>query len=144
MQDEREQIVEDLLVSVNRLIRAAARATGNATTSAVWRTLAILQTDGPFRLGELARASGVSQPTMTKLISGIVDAGLASRRVDPSDSRGQLLEITAAGQERLIAWRATMAATVIPILGDLDGHDWDIIEETATLLAARVRTEVAA
>jgi DNA-binding MarR family transcriptional regulator len=144
MQSPREHVVETLLVSVNRLIRVAAQATGNSTTSAVWRTLGILETDAPLRLGELARASRVTQPTMTKLVAGMVDDGLVSRTVDPGDSRGQLIEITDAGRARLVEWRATMAATVVPMFGDLDESDWQTIERAATLIASRVRTEIPA
>jgi DNA-binding MarR family transcriptional regulator len=144
MQSPHEHVIEDLLVSVNRLIRVAAQASGNATTAAAWRTLGILQTDAPLRLGELARASRVSQPTMTKLVRGMVDDGLVTRAVDPLDSRSQLLDITDAGRDRLLAWRATMAATVIPLLGELDDTDWNTLEQAASLLATRIRTEATA
>ncbi|MEK6311709.1 MAG: hypothetical protein V4755_13485 [Curtobacterium sp.] len=48
METSREQTVETLLVSVNRLIRTAVRSTGNTTSPAVWRTLGILETDQPL------------------------------------------------------------------------------------------------
>ncbi|WFR68458.1 MarR family transcriptional regulator [Curtobacterium flaccumfaciens] len=69
---------------MNRLIRTAAQATGNTTSSAVWRTLGILETDQPLRLGELAAASRVAQPTMTRLVAGMLADGLISRSVDPA------------------------------------------------------------
>ncbi|MEK6343563.1 MAG: MarR family transcriptional regulator, partial [Curtobacterium sp.] len=72
METSREQTVETLLVSVNRLIRTAVRSTGNTTSPAVWRTLGILETDQPLRLGELAEASRVAQPTMTRLVAGML------------------------------------------------------------------------
>lgn len=137
-------------MSVNRLIRAAARATGNPTLAAVWRTLGILETEQPLRLGELASASRVAQPTMTKLVAGMVADGLVSRSVDPDDSRGQRIELTATGRERLSTWRATITETVGPAFADLSDDDWDVLHDAAAIIAARTtattptRTEIPA
>ncbi|GAA3339628.1 hypothetical protein GCM10017714_16030 [Curtobacterium pusillum] len=140
MESSREQTLETLLVSVNRLIRSAAQATGNTTSSAVWRTLGILETDQPLRLGELATASRVAQPTMTRLVAGMLADGLISRSVDPDDSRGQLIEITDAGRTRLVEWRATMTSTVGPVFADLSDDDWDLLHDAAALIASRTGT----
>jgi len=140
METSREQTIETLLVSVNRLIRTAAQATGNTTSAAVWRTLGILETDQPLRLGELAAASRVAQPTMTRLVTGMTADGLITRSVDPDDSRGQLIELTEAGRARLVEWRATMTRTVGPMFADLDDDDWDALHTAAALIASRTST----
>lgn len=145
----REQTIETLLVSVNRLIRHAAQAAGSTTSAAVWRTLGILETDQPLRIGELASLSRVSQPTMTKLVAGMVADGLASRTVDPDDSRGQLVAITAVGSARLAAWRATIIHTVGPLFADCTDDEWDTLHEASALIALRTgatttRTEISA
>ncbi|WIE76531.1 MarR family transcriptional regulator [Curtobacterium sp. MCSS17_007] len=140
MESTRAQTVETLLVSVNRLIRAAAQATGNPTSSAVWRTLGILETEQPLRLGELAAASRVAQPTMTKLVAGMLADGLVSRSVDPDDSRGQLIELTDAGRDRLRSWRATITETVGPVFADLGDDDWDVLHRAAAIIASRTTT----
>jgi DNA-binding MarR family transcriptional regulator len=142
--DDNDQTIETLLVSVNRLIRVAAQAAGNATSAATWRTLGILQTDAPLRVGELARLSRVTQPTMTKLVGNMVDDGLASRTVDPDDSRGQLIDITDAGRAMLAEWRATLTRTVGPLFADLSDDEWDLLHDASTLIASRVRTEIPA
>lgn len=140
METPREQTIETLLVSVNRLIRRAVQSTGNTTSAAVWRTLGILETDEPLRLGELATASRVAQPTMTRLVAGMLTDGLVSRSVDPDDSRGQLIELTEAGRERLAAWRSALTSTVGPLFADLTDDDWDVLHHAATLIAERTRT----
>jgi DNA-binding MarR family transcriptional regulator len=140
METSRDQTVETLLVSVNRLIRTAAQAAGSTTSSAVWRTLGILETDQPLRLGELAAASRVAQPTMTRLVAGMLADGLISRTVDPDDSRGQLIEITEAGHTRLVEWRATLTSTVGPLFADLDDDAWDVLHEAAAIIASRTST----
>ncbi|MCS5513285.1 MarR family transcriptional regulator [Curtobacterium flaccumfaciens pv. betae] len=140
METPREQTIETLLVSVNRLIRSAVQSTGNTTSAAVWRTLGILETDEPLRLGELATASRVAQPTMTRLVAGMLADGLVSRSVDPDDSRGQLIELTEAGRERLASWRSTLTSTVGPLFADLTDDDWDVLHHAANLIAQRART----
>jgi DNA-binding MarR family transcriptional regulator len=142
--DDHEATIETLLVSVNRLIRRAAQGSGNTTSSAVWRTLGILDSDGTMRLGELARVSRVSQPTMTKLVAGMIADGLAARSSDPDDSRAGLVSITDAGHQAIRDWRATLAREVGPLFADLDPAEWDVLHEAAALLSARVRTETPA
>ncbi|MFZ7088214.1 MarR family winged helix-turn-helix transcriptional regulator [Curtobacterium sp. RRHDQ10] len=136
--------IETLLVSVNRLIRRAAQASGNATSSAVWRTLGILDAEGTMRIGELATASRVSQPTMTKLVANMTIDGLVDRTPDPGDSRAGLIAITAAGHDAITAWRTTLAREVLPLFDDLDPDQWNTLHDAATLLASRVRTEIPA
>jgi DNA-binding MarR family transcriptional regulator len=140
MQSTRDQTIETLLVSVNRLIRVAAQAAGSTTSSAVWRTLGILETDQPLRLGELAALSRVSQPTMTRLVGGMVADGLASRTVDPDDSRVQLIEVTDLGLQRLVEWRATLTRTVGPMFADLTDDEWDTLTEASALIALHTST----
>jgi DNA-binding MarR family transcriptional regulator len=144
MESSRAETIETLLVSVNRLIRTAVQASGNTTSSAVWRTLGILETDEPLRVGELATASRVSQPTMTRLVGGMLDDGLLTRFVDPDDSRGQRIGITDAGRAHLLAWRATLTRTVGPVFADLDDDQWDVLHEASALIATRTRTEIPA
>jgi DNA-binding MarR family transcriptional regulator len=144
VEQDREQTIETLLVSVNRLIRSALQATGHTTSTAVWRTLGVLEADGSMRLGELARASRVSQPTMTRQVGGMIADGLVARTVDPDDARGQRIEITDRGHQRLVAWRAALTSTVGPLFEDLTDDDWDILHDASALIAARTRTETTA
>jgi DNA-binding MarR family transcriptional regulator len=140
MESMRDQTIETLLVSVNRLIRTAVQATGNTTSPAVWRTLGILESDEPLRLGELALASRVAQPTMTRLVTSMSGDGLIARSVDPDDSRGQLITITDAGRTRLAQWRSTLTSTVGPLFADLDDDEWDVLHDAAAIIAARTRS----
>ncbi|WP_203230798.1 LemA family protein, partial [Agromyces humi] len=79
------------LVSVNhRITRLAASVTGSTESPAVWRTLSVLRDLGPMRLGELARVSRVSQPTMTKLVHTLDERGWIRRIADVSDITVQL------------------------------------------------------
>jgi DNA-binding MarR family transcriptional regulator len=129
--------LENLLVSSNRLVRIAAQSTGSRTPSAVWRTLGILETDGPMRIGELAAASRVTQPGMTRVLTTMVEEELVSRIADVEDSRAWLIRITPKGRTSLEAWRREIADALGPWFADLDEGEWAILERAVELMTAR-------
>ena len=119
------------LVSVNhRITRLAASVTGSTESPAVWRTLSVLRDLGPMRLGELARVSRVSQPTMTKLVHTLDERGWIRRIADVSDARAWLISADPRGLAALAGCREELAAALTPTFADL-GPD-----ELATLAAA--------
>lgn len=133
-------LLADLMVAAHRLIRIAARSTGNTTPSAVWNTLSILSTDGPLRIGELASAARVSQPSMTKVVHQLVDEKLVRRVTDADDSRAWLVSVTAAGIRALQEWRTTLATTLEPLFSDLDPAELEALTRAVDILAARTAT----
>lgn len=133
-------LIESLLVASNRLIRIAAQATGTTTPASVWRTLSILQSDGALRVGDLARASRVSQPTMTKLQQQLVELGYV-RRIADSDSRASLIEITSDGNVALDDWRHQLAAALGPAFADLTAAEASTLERAVEILKNRTQIE---
>ena len=81
------QTIGDLVVASHRLARLAAHVTGNTESPATWRTLSVLQSVGPMRLGELAAHSRVSQPTMTKIVHRMKAEGYVDTRASATDGR---------------------------------------------------------
>ncbi len=63
--------------------------------------LSVLVFGGPRTLGALARAEQVRPPTMTRIVTGLVDAGLARRRADPADARSARISATPKGRRLL-------------------------------------------
>lgn len=80
-------------------------------------TLGTLERTGSRRLTDLALNEGVTQPSMTALVSQLEDLGLAERRKDLDDGRVVLVAITRAGRKYLRARRG-VGATVITTLFD--------------------------
>jgi DNA-binding MarR family transcriptional regulator len=64
-------------------------------------TLSTLDQTGPRRITDLAAVEGVTQPSMTVLVSGLERSGLVERRADPADRRVALASLTASGSEYL-------------------------------------------
>ncbi len=136
--------LESLVVSANRLIRIAAQATGTSRPSAIWRTLGILENDGPMRVGELATASRVTQPGMTRILATMVEEELVSRIADVEDSRAWLIRITQKGRQQLNAYRKQIGDTLEPLFRDLDDTEWQTLVRATALIAARTTTTAAA
>jgi len=140
MTSQPTDILESLLTSTHRLTRIAAQETGRTTSPAVWRTLSILRTDGPMRVGALARTSRVSQPTMTKLVQNLGEDDLVSRIADVDDSRAWLIAVTPKGSAALAEWKGQLAGALGGLFDDLDASEWAVLDHAAQLLAARVDT----
>jgi DNA-binding MarR family transcriptional regulator len=137
-------ILESLLVSNHRLTRVAAQSTGSKTPAGVWRTLSILSSDGAMRIGELATASRISQPAMTKLLPSLVSDELVYRIADVEDSRAWLIAISDKGRDALNTWKRELAVSLEPLFGDLTAREWSTLASAATLLQARLGTAVVA
>ena len=136
-------VLENLVVSSARLVRLAAQTTGSRTPSAVWRTLGILQTDGPMRVGELAAASRVTQPGMTRVLATMVEEELVSRIADVADSRAWLIRITPKGTAALDAWREQIGRALLPWFNELDDGEWAILERAVELMTSRTASDAA-
>lgn len=133
-------LVEKLIVEANRLTRVAAQATGSTTPAAVWRTLSILASDGSYRIGDLAKASRVTQPTMTKLIQNLAEDELVYRIADVADSRAWLIAITDTGTKALDTWRTELGEALQPMFSDLNADEIDILERAVAILESRTNT----
>jgi DNA-binding MarR family transcriptional regulator len=99
-------------------------------------TLSTLDRGGPRRVTELAVAQGVSQPSMTSLVSGLERSGYVERRSDPTDRRAALVALTDAGGAALRARRRAGTESVAELLDQLAP---DQLEGLAAVLPALQR-----
>jgi DNA-binding MarR family transcriptional regulator len=60
-------------------------------------TLSTLDRTGPRRITDLAVIEGVTQPSMTVLVTSLERGGLVTRHSDPADKRVTLVALTAEG-----------------------------------------------
>jgi DNA-binding MarR family transcriptional regulator len=81
--------------------------------------LSVLVFEGPRTIGELAGAEGVTPPTMTRLVAGMVSDGLVERLPDETDRRVVRVAASERGRALLLAGRdrrvATLAAMIVPL-----------------------------
>jgi DNA-binding MarR family transcriptional regulator len=133
-------LFESLIVTAHRLTRIAAQTTGSTTPSAVWNALSILSTSGPLRVGDLARAARVTQPSMTKLVNQLSADELVLRIADTNDSRAWLIAITDRGRTGLQHWRETLGRALGPMFADLEESDVQTLTRAVELLRSRTDT----
>src|ERR1700737_476392 len=88
----------------------AVRHLGRELSLTASATLGTLERTGPRRLAELAVSEGVTQPSMTAVVSQLEELGLAERRRDPGDGRVVLVAITRAGRQYLRSMRRAGAS----------------------------------
>jgi DNA-binding MarR family transcriptional regulator len=86
-------------------------------------TLATLERTGPRRLTDLAVSEGVTQPSMTALVTQLEDLGFAERRRDPGDGRVVLVAITPAGKHYLRSSRRAGASVFTALIDKLAEED---------------------
>jgi DNA-binding MarR family transcriptional regulator len=115
-----------------RSVRVADQETG--LTPARLSALSVLVFGGACTVGELAAAEQVTAPTMTRLVSGLEQAGLVTRSADPGDGRVVRVAATAAAGEMLEAARARRLALLERKLRGLSDAEWAALEVTLAAL----------
>jgi DNA-binding MarR family transcriptional regulator len=111
-----EQIGEVLFALATLSVRQRPRDLSLTALS----TLATIERSGARRLTDLAAGEGVTQPSMSSLVSQLERLGLAERRADPGDGRVVRVAITPAGRrhmDRLRRAEASMFEALIARLG---------------------------
>jgi DNA-binding MarR family transcriptional regulator len=122
--------IDDVLLELGAL---ATPRHGLSRTAAA--TLTRLARSGPTRLTELATAEGVSQPTMSALVTRLVAQGLLRRGGDPQDARVVVLDLTPAGADLLARRRTDRADRLARALADLPTADASRISDALPALA---------
>ena len=79
--------------------------------------LSVLVFGGPRTIGALAAAEGVTPPTMTRLIAGMVADGLVERLPDETDRRVVRVSASASGRSLLLAGRDRRVGTLTAMIG---------------------------
>jgi DNA-binding MarR family transcriptional regulator len=115
-----EELSARLHAAALHLLRRLAqedRATG--VSAPRLSALSVLVFGGPRTIGSLATIEGVTPPTMTRLVAGMVTDDLVERLPDPADRRVVRIQASATGRALLLSGRdrrvATLAAMVAPL-----------------------------
>ena len=115
-----------------RGLRATDRAAG--LTPARLSALSVLVFGGPSPLGRLARTEDVAGPTMTRIVDGLCELGLAERRPHPDGGRLVLVAATAEGERVMRAARQARVDTIVAALRTLPAEDRAAITAAAPAL----------
>jgi DNA-binding MarR family transcriptional regulator len=101
--------------------------------------LSVLVFAGPVPLTRLAAIEQVSPPAITKTVTALEKAGLATRTRSEVDRRVVHVAATDAGKALLHAGRAARVRVVADLIADLPAADLDILGRAADLIEAAIR-----
>jgi DNA-binding MarR family transcriptional regulator len=126
-------LAHDLRETVGRVLRRLRAEPGPPIGQLA--VLSRLDRDGPASISDLAAADRMRPQSMAQTVRDLEDAGLVSRRPDPADGRRQLVELTDAGLETLLATRARREDWLTQALDrELDADQRDLLRRAVALL----------
>jgi DNA-binding MarR family transcriptional regulator len=119
-------------IHVLRRVRKQDTATGEGP--ARLSALSVLVFGGPMTLGQLAAAEQVKPPTMTRIINGLEQSGLATRIADTKDGRRVQIRATDKGVRLLQAARNRRIGYLADHLGTLSAKERTRLGEAVGIL----------
>ncbi|HEX4789900.1 MAG TPA: MarR family transcriptional regulator [Actinospica sp.] len=128
------QEIARLRVAIGRLHRRMVQSTSGDLTFSQTSALVAVEQLGPIRLGELAARERVAAPSMTRTVSGLVEAGLLNRAGDPLDGRSFLLSITDRGRHFLEEMRTERNAALAQSISHLSESEFDVLRAALPVL----------
>jgi DNA-binding MarR family transcriptional regulator len=131
----------ELRETLGRLVRRLRAEPGPPTGRMT--VLSRLDRGGPAGISDLAAAERMRPQSMAQTVHDMEDAGLVSRRPDPSDRRRAFVELTTEGLELLHATRARRESWLTEALErELDAGERALVREALELLdrVAQART----
>jgi DNA-binding MarR family transcriptional regulator len=96
------EIAAQLRLSTTRLARQLRRQSDTGLSPSQLSALASIDRLGPLTFGALAEIEGVAPPTITKVVTKLLEMGLIAKASDTADRRVWLVRPTPAGR-RLLA-----------------------------------------
>lgn len=129
------QTAVDLWAVIARLLRRmrTAGADDNITPSQA-SALARLGKGGVSTASALARAERVKPQSMAATVEALESAGYITRTSDPHDGRRQIIELTAAGHDRLEGQREAAAEWLEHALAELNADELRTVSAAVSLL----------
>jgi DNA-binding MarR family transcriptional regulator len=115
-------------------LRNHLSASNSGLTVAQFRCLKMVQRSAEVSLGELADANGVSAPAMSKLVDGLVEAGLLERRGSTDDRRRIELTVTPAGKRKLDTVGDRLKSRLAAQLSSLAADELEALERALVRL----------
>jgi DNA-binding MarR family transcriptional regulator len=125
-----------------RLRQDALAAEGQGVLSPTLNSaLATIDLHGPLTPSEIAERERIRRPTATRIVTSLVDLGLASRTPDPADGRGCLIATTADGAALMKRLRKRKNAYLAKRMRRLDPDDVEALARASEILERLLDSE---
>jgi DNA-binding MarR family transcriptional regulator len=135
--DETAERLHGVAIRMLRTLRREDRESG--ITGPRLSALSVLVFGGPTSLAGLAAAEQVSAPTMTRVVDGLVKAGLATREPEPGNRRRVRIAATEEGRRLLEEGRRRRVRVLSERLASLAESERRALERAVELLERAVR-----
>jgi MarR family transcriptional regulator for hemolysin len=133
--DECAQEILEVVPAVMRTIRAELRRHRTADLSVPqFRTLAFIDQKADASLSDVAEHIGLTLPSMSKIVAGLVTRKLVTRQTSPTDRRRMILALTTRGQTALRASREATRACLADDLTALTDRQRETIVQAMEIL----------
>src|SRR5579872_6236692 len=120
--------------AIHLLRRVRTRDRESGVGPAQLSALSVLVFAGPRSLGELAATEQVRPPTMSRIVAGLMRAGLVRRYVTKEDRRRLRLEATAKGTALLQAARKRRVENLAATLRQLPTDQVEQLRQAAEVI----------
>lgn len=127
-------VASRLRMAMMRMVRRIKKQTDGEQSVSAISALASLKRLGAITVGELADAEGVSRPSMTVLVSSLLEKGLVSKEPDSSDGRLVRVLTTPHGMAALDESRTRRTAYLAMRLRGLEPSELRTLDEAAVIL----------
>ncbi len=129
---ETARLLNSGAIHVLRGLRFVDRQSG--LTPARLSALSALVFGGPCTLGRLADLEDVAGPTMTRIVDGLCQQGLAERARHPHSGRAVLISATAAGTELMRVAADRRVDALVKAIAALDSSERAALHTAAPAL----------
>ncbi|HUK97378.1 MAG TPA: MarR family transcriptional regulator [Gaiellaceae bacterium] len=134
--DCESQLLDVLGRIVRRLTRLSGGLDEGPALTATQRVALIetLEAAEPIRLHDLAERLGVTAPTASRAVDGLVEHGVLERRPDPDDRRAVRISLTSEGRSLVEERKSRVLAAFLPAAAAMAPTDQErLIELLAEL-----------
>jgi MarR family transcriptional regulator for hemolysin len=129
------QEILEVVPAVMRTIRAELRRHRTADLSVPqFRALAFIDRNAAASLSDVAEHIGLTLPSMSKIVAGLVTRKLVTRQTSPADRRRMTLALTARGLAALQSSRAATRACLAEDLAALSERQRETIVQAMEIL----------
>jgi len=133
--NERFEVADALHSAAIHLLRSAAKTDAQSGQGpARLSALSVLVFAGPKTLGQLATIERVKPPTMTRIVAGLTQSGLARIETEKGDARKKIISVTPKGERLLQEARRKRIQSLVENLKRLDDVELKILHKASDLI----------
>lgn len=132
------ELASRLRLGVTRLARKLRQEAEPGISPSQLVALSTIERAGPMTMGELCAAEQVQPPSMTRTVAVLVEAGLVTRDVDPTDRRVAWLSVTPDGAKLLTRSRRRKEEYLSRELRRLEPRELATLDRAAEILTRLV------